>query len=840
MQFGGAGAPSGAEGGASAASEETSLPDPTMHEDVSKEQAIEGVRQDTHPLKPIFTESILREADGRVSWLAHRGRKLRRAGSIFDIENVEEEREPALRPFPLRQQLNTEAPADYVSPDPALVEEVEALESYQQLFRRNIRKMEEAVHRAGVIEDAAAAGEDTGARYPKPVVLQMRDYSALATKVFEAGFTFVVDGDGKPHIATLEPIDMGPEGMDTHGIIDAAREMGCTDEDSLFTLQFGARSHSNPPKVSVYYPNHGGAREHAAQLDELLEKEMEKGWVVKSQTPPFIPVGVRPVSVVPKLKEQDGMIVIRGFRLVTDASFPRKGRPGAVDEDGKWLAPNLNYDEHSQPWLKFPAIWDLVLAAVPLLALTLVAGVQLVGATMDFEKWFRQIPMAMIDRWQIIEAWRGSFLHDVRVTMGCVHSSNTAQRIAWILLDLVNQRLDETVEWALRQTPESFQRAAHEWRERRKAVFTDPRQWRVWFIGSYQDDSPIKVPAPLAKWVGDTFKEVMARFRVPVAEKVLEFAEVFEAIGGRFYLAQERACVGPTAATMVKLEEALRALRAAAAERGSMMRMKEFESVTGLMEWAGYFLPDGPRLCHQAHQCKRRAKRQWGRQAQNVIVSDGLLEACDSMVSRLTAGEFRPWTADPVWWHGGVEVAADAATVGGWGLHVGGLCAAGQWEEETLRAIENSRTKRKDRERVSISPLELLAQALLLAVVGLACGRVGNGQVVMRCDNQAAVDVVASRRPKSPAMRLALEKLEEIERLFGLKAKLEFIGTKENVLADALSRGAEEIVGEVLGQRGRERRSFDMSTSLGAMTLECFAVQAEREIRGALLNRDVE
>ena len=102
----------------------------------------------------------------------------------------------------------------------------------------------------------------------------MRDYSPIARRVLDAGYAFIIEASGKPRIVILEPVDLGEEGMDTAGIIKAAKAMGCKDKDSLANLQFGALSHSEPSKVSVYFPNQGGAREYAALLDELLAEEV--------------------------------------------------------------------------------------------------------------------------------------------------------------------------------------------------------------------------------------------------------------------------------------------------------------------------------------------------------------------------------------------------------------------------------------------------------------------------------------------------------------------------------------------------------------------------------------
>jgi hypothetical protein len=325
-----------------------------------------------------------------------------------------------------------------------------------------------------------------------------------------------------------------------------------------------------------------------------------------------------------------------------------------------------------------------------------------------------------------------------------------------------------------------------------------------------------------------------------MADKMLPVASTFEAIGGTFYLSKDRAFVGPTTSTVVKLKGAFDVLRDSVLVGRGLLCRATFESVVGLLEWVGYFLSDGVQLCHHAHQCRRHAKKRFGKNARNVPVSPALLEAVGTMLAKVEAKEFRPWVANPMWWHGGVDVAADASTSEGWGAHVGGICASGRWEAETFEAIANSRGKKLDKVRVSISPLELLAQVLLLAMVGLSFGRPGNGQIVMRCDNQAAVDVVESRRPKSAAMRVALRKLEELERLFQIRVKLEFIGTKENKLADALSRGAEEEVCEVLSQRGLELQEFDGDSVLCGVAFTEFALQAEREVRRALKREDLE
>ena len=76
---------------------------------------------------------------------------------------------------------------------------------------------------------------------------------------------------------------------------------------------------------------------------------------------------------------------------------------------------------------------------------------------------------------------------------------------------------------------------------------------------------------------------------------------------------------------------------------------------------------------------------------------------------------------------------------------------------------------------MSTSPLELTTQA---------------GLAVLRCDNKSSCDVVASRRPRSAAMRAALLLLEQAEAHYRIKVWLEHVPTGDNSIADALSKNA--------------------------------------------------
>ena len=286
-----------------------------------------------------------------------------------------------------------------------------------------------------------------------------------------------------------------------------------------------------------------------------------------------------------------------------------------------------------------------------------------------------------------------------------------------------------------------------------------------------------------------------------------------------------------------------------------MIDFEVFDSFVGLLEWACRFLCDGIAALAEAHRRRRAARRRRGRATKRataatkvtrgrpggVVVDAPFCAMLNCVWDNLRAGNFRPWVCDPVYWHGGVLVSADASTADGWGLHAGGIYAAGLWEIDTKAAISNNRLKRLSLERVSISPLELIAQVLLLVVVARSFVRPPNGQFVFRCDNSSSVDVLESRRPHSPAMRRALAWLVRVENHFALRVRAEHIPTLEIRAADAFShaavaRGCAEL--RVLHMTPREFPA-DLVVFDG-LTLEELARAMERDVRAALLDRDVE
>ena len=361
---------------------------------------------------------------------------------------------------------------------------------------------------------------------------------------------------------------------------------------------------------------------------------------------------------------------------------------------------------------------------------------------------------------------------------------------------------------------------------------------------------------PLAEWFERVFMEVMEELKVPLSSTEEHFSACFEAIGAEFRLDGGRLRVGPTKETLVDFEALLGkvAAEAAAAPLTALgavgtASMALMDSYIGTAQWVAHFFDDAHARCRPALQCRRRARRKRGKHASTVDVTSAALDAGRALLEDSRSGFdrnlFRKPTRSPVWTHAGMRIAADASTTWGWGLHVGNWFAAGPWEPATLRAIARSRAKAGD-ERVSISPLELATQTGLAALAAERYGAALGGQVVLRCDNKSSCDVVASRRPRSAAMRAALLLLEQVEAHYRIKVWLEHVPTGDNTIADALSKNAAAAASAsctALGWGAPVKRPDGALTFAWGgerVTLEQFMSKAEQLVRTALSAEDVE
>jgi hypothetical protein len=333
-------------------------------------------------------------------------------GTMLYLSQEEAETTEALwQLLHVRPHVVSKPPPEWTEPSPELEALVEGMacrtEAYQPGGR--VLELKKAVEAAGVL-DKQEEVEGKRSDYPTGLVLSMDDYSEAGRRVLEAGYTFYVDETGKPHISRLEKtvVDMA-----TGKIQVLAREAGIEDEAALDALDTGTRSNAAVPEVTCWFPNHNGAFQNKAEVSKHMAAEVKAGFSFASREPPMIPICVRPVNLIAKMKPMDGAMCIVGWRMVIDASYPGKNAPDstAVGADGveRPQAPNFNYNRLLEGGYNWSSVGEIGKGVQVLMALAVLCDVGVVGKCYDFKSWFRQLPMCHLDRWKVVEAWGGEY-----------------------------------------------------------------------------------------------------------------------------------------------------------------------------------------------------------------------------------------------------------------------------------------------------------------------------------------------------------------------------------------------------------------------------------------------
>jgi hypothetical protein len=264
------------------------------------------------------------------------------------------------------------------------------------------------------------------------------------------------------------------------------------------------------------------------------------------------------------------------------------------DDDGveRHLAPNMEYRK-DQPWFD---CWSLGRFSQSVVMLMAAAG--FIGC----EGWFRQLPMDIMDIWQNVQTRREKYYKDKIVAMGYSSSSSTAQRVAFIILDICEAELDAQLEGYLRpHEGEGPMRRLRDWIDHREWSYPNrPSQWRPWHLSSSQYDTSAVVLGPFAKGglgaIGEVTRfshQVCARGALRPAEWKGEPPQrKVEAIGGACDCTQPEASLGWAEAAAMFFVEAPGKF-SQARNRGQGVSKADYESAKGRAEWNGSYLQNG-------------------------------------------------------------------------------------------------------------------------------------------------------------------------------------------------------------------------------------------------------
>ena len=794
----------------------------------------------------------------------HRDKHARDAGThMLPMEDAPSTA-PELAPLPVRPTVVSKKPR--YPPDSeeikALSAEIEKHKSWTTLMVSS-----DEYDPIGVISEAMAnsaasdaAGCATGGR---AVVLDAANYGPTLRAVFALGRTVYVDEEGRPHLRGLEPI-----GNDTSFKVKAwkrgATGIGFEDLEAVWSLTYGWRYNSEPAMLCSITPNYEAAteylnpEEYTMKMSEAISTEVEQGWMLSSDFPRTLPSALMPQFLVIKPTVKDGKIVPRGWRRVADATLDgNKQRYTGIDGEEKLLGPNKHYMEDS-PEFSYSSLSIIANAVLPMqalaVAMSIAAGehIPLEGKTYDFLTWFRQLAICTMDQWQVGASWQGKYLTDVRLTMGTAGSSKAGQRTSFLAIAIAERDLMDGLPAFLEENADApWMPGFLEWRDARLRHFNgDERQAVPWSLNTFQDDTPTITPKPFGAFVNKSLHGTFDRLGADCSPKEGEFATRFVALGGDFNL--ERTVefpwgsLGPAETAMVALSNDLTHLNEARA-KGEEPALDRCRSLEGRLEWCANFHVKGPGCALPAHRAMAHARRA---HSTHAFVSGSFIEETTRTLDDLKEGKVLALVRNPTYLHMGSVGASDASTTDGWGTHSGNMVAYGLWDSETIAAIQRSKNKETDGEKISISPLELLTVALQIIVTmetheetiqekWKALGQSGNPQLFMRCDNQSAVDVLESRRAHTPSMRASLAIVQEVEEVYGVFVRLEHIASEDNIIADALSHANMEIPGKIFDEAKAQMCMFSTNTFLPRIngSLQKFAQEGECKVRTAILSQ---
>ena len=276
------------------------------------------------------------------------------------------------------------------------------------------------------------------------------------------------------------------------------------------------------------------------------------------------------------------------------------------------------------------------------------------------------------------------------------------------------------------------------------------------------------------------------RYGIPLSykrEASLEFSRNFSSIGVSYDLSNplDIECK-PRKEKLHKYREMVNALKRA----NSVILLVELQRFAGLHTFMARFLANGEFYCNSAYSCLRDTAhtRENLRPVSKVLVRDANI-----VLGLLTEGRVAPLIANPVCAHPDRQgFSADAsgsadAKAEGWGVHVNGIVAHWKWSPEIKTALAQN--------KLSISPLELLAAAIALDTTGRHPDRHPTiKRMILRSASLSSCVVVNSMHADSALVLEALRIYLEVQDKWGFDTMLQHVASSSNTITDNLSMGS--------------------------------------------------
>lgn len=623
------------------------------------------------------------------------------------------------------------------------------------------------------------------------------EYDAKARELIGQGWTLI-----KRHgaIQVLDQTDTSDItwGFDAETLRERAGEISWPDRDLQSALKFGFDDHSNStPPMSVASPHQTKALSNKKEFDVLIDKEIDKGWYTDpTQFPHTLPFRLTPGSLEPKSTPGK-------FRLIRNSSWPRQGTFNSCITNGMRTQPLATNDCTVLPTFMGFEWTNIDSNNVTILILADLAkriGTNLTGTTIDFTDWFRQFAISKKDFWKSAIATKDGVRIDRRLQMGRRSSALHGQRLSFLIAELI-EREAEAMGWGLEGLSTEQMTDVKKWQTERKHL--DPRQTRIFKVGPFQDDHAFFTITPGQHILHKCRQLLQEKLRIelsPKPEANQPLSTHFKAIG---------ACYDTTGDTGVTfrpknsiVQKFIATVQEAESSLGTLIPLRTAQRWMGLAQFIQQFINDG-RFYLNTGYLAIKASEHIRTRTPRVFVGEQWTSDLASLKDKLCEqlGEAIP-TAQPVWDRGingpFVDATATTSTDGrGWGVVMGNTFARGSWPESITELCR--------RKVLSINHLELLAVAIAIDIFG----RDGllppdNRRIVVRGDNIGARDIINKWTAEGPIMECILRLLHNACRERRIRVWMIHVFTKDNVVADGLSRSQDFHTSSPILRNGRQ------------------------------------
>jgi len=598
-------------------------------------------------------------------------------------------------------------------------------------------------------------GQDRAMELAGGVVLDLRD---------------AVTGGLHPRRATTVACAVPVSGLNITRIRQAATDSAFPDKAILDELEFGLDHKSTTPRKTRIAAGHAGAFRHQDKITAALEAELDEkdpAWLQGPFAyPPFWPLRCVERNVVEQLRPDK----IK-YRITTDMS--EANTPDSI---------NAGIDLGLEPPHKMCRILEFAQAAAILES----TGQRVYAWMYDLSAAYRQIPVATDLHWAQCFVWKTKFYVDLRGVFGDRSLVHKFTRIANLLVWVIRGRIRRRRRTAQGDLPDNLVA----WLRHRTERLGEDQAVLHWGMEYIDDYGGLSIGAAEANHDLDEALAVLQEFNLPPSwDKVVRPTRTGDLLGCTFDLDQRLLRLAES--FLWKLRRRTRRLLDATDEERS------FADLEKVVYYHAHVVLFEPALKPEAASSFAFYRKAKATRPRPFRLTAEFQQICERFLVVDGNGSAMP-LAPALWFprRGSrfrIDVESDASGDTGWGVI---LLPAPDTPDFVFYAADAWQPAEAD---AHINMKELYVTLL----AAFLFGDIFVGASVMEAiDNTVARAVAANNKTGSPQLRRIQKHRIDRHLAVGWKTRQQYIRSKDNDLADALSRGDHDGFMEAVRRRG--------------------------------------